>query len=271
MGIARSLHALVDAIVKLPGLRQLEASSYASEFARRTDANLHRGVYASYADAQASSPPSKPVGYDNNESAQLYRKRLAVVASDYPALFWVGQSISDGQRTFVDLGGSIGIKYYAFSRLLDFPADLRWHTIDVPAAAKAGSELAMTRDAAKRLTFSFDYADMDGCEVLFVSGSAQYLPEPLAVLVGKLKQKPARIIVNTTPIHPSKTYYTLNSIGTAFCPYRIESRYEFVSAFSDLGYSTVDLWENSGKGMHIPGFPDHDVEAYSGFCFDLKA
>lgn len=271
MGIASALHRLVDGLVELPGLKQLEASFYESEFRSRSDGNLHRGVYASYAEAEAASPPSKPLGYDNEASAQLYKRRLFVVSSDYPALFWIGKSIERGSRRFVDLGGSIGMKYYAFSRHLDFPADLRWHTIDVPAVAKAGADLALSKDPSKRLSFSSEYDDVDGCDVLMVSGAAQYLPEPLAVLVGKLANKPPRIIVNTTPIHESKSYYTVNSIGTAFCPYRIESREAFVGAFRELGYQAIDMWENTGKGMRIPGYPDYSLANYSGFCFDRSS
>jgi putative methyltransferase (TIGR04325 family) len=68
-----------------------------------------------------------------------------------------------------------------------------------------------------------------------------------------------------------RSFYTLNNISTAFCPYHVQSRPEFLGSVTRAGYKLRNHWENVGKGMRIPFSPDHDVEAYSGFCFDRVA
>ncbi len=41
-------------------------------------------------------------------------------------------------------------------------------------------------------------------------------------LNGQLKEKPKRIVINTTPIHEQHDFFTLNNIGTAYCGYRVQ-------------------------------------------------
>ncbi|MBL8520439.1 MAG: methyltransferase, TIGR04325 family [Betaproteobacteria bacterium] len=269
MRIETFIHRAGSKLVKWPVFRQLDLWLFEREFRVREDVNLHRGVYSSFESAAESIPDTKPGSYDNEVSATMYQNRLAVVHSDYPALLWIERSIARGDRLFADLGGSIGIKYYAFSRATKFPDDLRWLTVDVPAVVRAGIDFAKSHDPSGRLRFSESYGDLSACDVLLVSGSAQYLPSPIASIVASLPEKPRRIVFNGTPLHDSWSYFTVNSIGNAFCPYRIESRESFVKAFDALGYSVTDQWKNNGKGLTIPGYPLHMVEAYSGFCFDL--
>ena len=171
-------------------------------------------------------------------------------------------------RSVFDLGGHVGIKYYAFRRMLNYPADLRWTVCDVPAVVKAGTELAAQRDAQAQLAFGTDYAAASGCDVLYASGSLQYLPMPFGELLASLPKKPRRIVLNTTAAHPERTLYTLNSIGFAICPYRIAHYDELVQQIADAGYKRRDAWRNEGKPITVPFVDGGDQAYFAGCCFD---
>ena len=116
---------------------------YDTFFATCPDQQLFRGVFDTYDQALASAPATKPVSYDNAASSELYLQDLRAHAHDYPALFWIGQSFAEGMRTVFDVGGSVGIKYFAFSRLLPFPGDVRWIVQDMPAVVERGRRFAV--------------------------------------------------------------------------------------------------------------------------------
>ena len=216
-------------------------------FEKNTDANLFRGVFETWEAAAASAPPSRPLGYDNPSSAALYLRNLTVVDWDYPALFWISDALGKGMRQFADIGGSVGIKYYAFGKFVKFPSDLRWRVIDVPAVVERGREFAMQRGAPPALEFSESLADIEGMDVVFASGSLQYLPKTLPDLLRGTERRPRRIVINTTPFHDQFDFFTLNSVGTAFCPYRVQKTESFVADLSSLGYRLRDQWRNLDK------------------------
>jgi len=252
---------------RLPVFKNLRKAAIDKEFESNTEQNLFRGVFDTFDAAQASAPPTRPIGYDNDDSAALYLKRLRVDDYDYPAMFWLSRSFAEGMRSLVDIGGAVGIKYFAFGKLIDLPPDVMWRVIDVPAVARRGREFAKTRPSPG-LEFSDNLLDSDGVDVLFASGALQYLPQTLPDLLGNLPRKPKRILINTTPIHPQKSFFTLNSIGTAFCPYRVQAFGPFVDGIKSHGYRVRDEWRNVGKTLTLPLDPDYSVPHYSGFCFD---
>lgn len=262
------LHRAVDGMRELPGVRQMRRAAFDRAFESDRSAHLFRGVFDSFEAARRSAPPALPDSYDNADSAELYLKRLEVDVHDYPALFWLAESLREGLRTVSDVGGSVGIKFYAFRRLTAFPPDLRWQVIDMPAVAARGRAFAETQGAPEQLLFTDRLADADGSDVLYCSGALQYLPQSLDEILRDFARRPRRIVVNTTPLHPERSFFTLNSIGTACCPYRVVARPRFIEAVCACGYRLRDAWQNIGKSMRIPFEKGYDVEAYSGLCFD---
>lgn len=269
MGPFGLMHGLVDALKVAPGVLQLRRASAERNFANNLRSNLFRGVFDTAQAALASAPPTRPLSYDNEGSANLYLERLQIDDYDYPSMFWLKQSFDEGMTSLVDVGGSIGIKYFAFGELMSYPSNLLWRVIDMPAVAERGREFAASRGAPAALQFSGDIADADGVDIIYASGVLQYLPQTLAEIVAGLTRKPRRIIVNTAAIHPSKSFFTLNSIGTAFCAYRVQSRDEFVAGVIAQGYTLRHEWRNIGKPLRLPFEPGHSLEDYAGFCFDV--
>lgn len=268
MTIAHSLHRAADFLAELPGIRQMDEKLHHHQFRRNKENNLFFGVFDTATKAAESAPEGLQLGYDNEESANI-PYTSAISPRDYPAMFWLLRSLNEGMRTIFDLGGHTGVKYYAFRRSMSFPKDMQWTVCDVPAVVKRGQQMAADRAPEGSLQFTTEYATASHHDVLFASGSLQYLPVTLSELLRGLDKLPSRIVVNTTPIHDTLSFFTLNSIGTAFCPYRIQARSEFTGSITALGYRKVDEWDNLGKGLHIPGHSDHTVAAYSGFCFEL--
>jgi len=268
-GPFEKLHALVDALSHAPGIVQYRRKGAYHRFVHNHDhRQLFDGVYASYEEALANAPTVKPTGYDNDESAQRYVKHMSANDRDYPAMFWLEKSIAEGMRSVVDLGGSVGIKFYAFSKLMTWPHDLRWLVCDVPAVAKHGRRMAAEQGVDQQLHFTDQYADMSGTDVLFASGSAQFLPKPIAEVVADLAVKPRRVLINTAAIHPERDFYTLNSIGDAFCPYRVQSVGTLRKGMEALGYRLVASWDHHEKQLNLPFEPGYSLKTYKGFCFD---
>jgi putative methyltransferase (TIGR04325 family) len=258
-------HSAIDRISQWPVVEGLLCARYEKHFVNNRSANLFRGVYASFDAAQASAPSNRPIGYDNPASANLYMERTRkVYATDYPVLFWLQKLIASGHTKFFDLGGHVGVSYYAYRRLLAYPNTLQWVVHDVPAVMARGRELATSKDLEGHLLFADDFAAANNMQVLMAQGSLQYLPDTLAERLAQLKTPPPHLLLNLTPLHDRESYFTLQSVGTAFCPYRILAITPFLESFASLGYSLVDQWENPEKNCHIPFHPQHSLERYHG-------
>lgn len=266
MAFAR-IHALVDRIGTVPGLFHLRRALFARKF-RAGMGHAFHGVFDSFDEAAAHAPETLPPSYDNPASAGMYEDLLEIDDHDYPALFWLKDALASGLRRIADIGGSTGIKFYAFNPILKLPSDTQWHVIETPTAAILGREIATRKANGSHLEFSSDFADADGCHILFASGSLQYLPRSLDEMLAAFRSPPLRIIVNKTPIHPSRSFFTLNNIGTACCPYRVASRDGFVRGIRARGYQLVAQWQNLAKAMSLPYDPSFSLDSYSGFCFD---
>lgn len=269
MGVGRRLKRWIDDAGDWPGLRHWRRQAERKAFLRNRNENLFWGCFASHAEALAQAPRSRPLGYDNEASAKLYANRLTIEASDYPALFWIARSMEEGAATLLDFGGHIGIKYYAFRQHLRDPALLHWTVFDVPAVVAEGRTFASRRGDAANLHFADRVADLGSSDVLFLSGAHQYLDEHVGQLIERLAKKPGRVLLNTTPVHPMRSFHTLNSIGTAICPYQVISEADLQSAMGRLGYVLRDRWSNPGKRLDIPFEKECSLEHYSGYCFDL--
>lgn len=262
------LHQWLDSLRRAPGIYQLRRRAYERSFATQEQAHMFRGVFTSFEAAAASVPAGRPKGYDNAGSAAMYQDQTHPLTRDYPAALWLQQALGRGHRQVVDLGGSWGIKFYAFARVMDYPEGLHWHVIDVPAVVERGRALATTRQGTQGLSFGEDWREASGAHTLLASGSLQYLPVTLAEMLRSWPQRPHRLIVNTVPLHASKSYFTLNSIGTAYCPYRVQSEAEFLDSVQACGYQLTDRWTDMSKQVRLPFESGFDVAHYSGFCFD---
>lgn len=119
------------------------------------------------------------------------------------------------------------------------------------------------------MSFTVDFADAEGADILLTVGTLQYIEASLAELLSQLKVKPRHVVINQVPFYDGSTFITLQNIGYAFCPYKIQNQAEFLASLTSLGYELIDSWED-GRTCLIPFHPQRFVSAYHGFYLRLN-
>jgi len=269
--IARKFRRIANEIAELPGISWLARPMYLRRFQQPSmEGNSYFGAYDSFAQAIVHAPPTLPSTYNIKAAARMYRSHHERIrASDYPLIHWLGKLFAAGQRRLFDLGGHRGVSYYGFRHYLNYPDDLQWLVHDTPATVAAGREWALKHDPSRRLKFSETPDAADGQDILMASGVLQYLEYTLPELLGRLGSPPRHVLVNVTPMHPSKSYFTLQHIGIAICPYRVMAEPEFIQQMQALGYAVVDQWELFERKLRVPFEPDCAIDSYRGYYFRL--
>ncbi|HWV15281.1 MAG TPA: methyltransferase, TIGR04325 family [Cellvibrio sp.] len=228
--------------------------------------NSMRGVYSSFAEAVAAAPATKPTGYDAaNAQSWYYTKLNSIGLEDYPVLYWLRQAFADSS-SLLEIGGHVGVAYYGFARVLEYPAELNWTIVDVPSVMQAGEAMARERQS-RHLHFAHSgLAGMKGVDILMTVGALQYLETDLASIISDFQYKPRHLIINTTPVYEGPGFTTLQNLGSVYCAYRIFNRQEFVASLKAIGYTLIDSWAKP-RQFRVPGHPDKAFDHYSGFYF----
>ena len=226
------------------------------------------GVYPSYDAARAAVPASRKFGYDNPETGNLYPYLLEFTKiSDFAALFYLSWLVKPGYRIF-DFGGNTGVLFYNYQRRWAMPPGVQWIVCDLPAVIEAGRVFARAQPS-DGLIFTSNFRDAAGADLLFTSGTLQYVPETVAELVANLGDaKPGHVLVNRTAMWDHETFFTLQSLGPAVCPYRVQNRREFVDGMEAEGYRVKDSWECPESKINVRWHIHHRIRAYAGFLLE---
>lgn len=275
--LRQSLLRAAGDVGQLPGIRSIAAPLYVRYFkqpCRR--GNLYYGVFESYDEAQRQAEQwastHLPATYDVEGAALKYRDQLHKLrACDYPALFWLRQILEGGSRKVFDLGGHVGLAFYGYGSYLSYPHDLSWQVHDLPQVMAAGRALAGERDRTGALQFVSSPLDADGADLLISTGALQYLDYRLPTLIQRLRKRPRHVIFNLTPLHESKSFFTLQNLGIAICPYRIEHASTLLEDMRHLGYEVRDRWTLGDRRIRIPFAPAHGVDHYQGCYLELAS
>jgi len=256
-----------EMIKTLPLVRLLRKLKYHRKFKNNRYANLFHGVYDSFQKASSHIPASFTQGYDNKASASMYKQWMNTIRlSDYPVLFWLDKVIGRCHCLY-DLGGHIGFLYYSYAKLINFHPGFIWRVYDVPAVVDEG-KLVAAQEKRDNIFFTSDHKSMSDADILLASGSLQYIEQDLAdILNTSPSNQLQHIFVNMTPMHPDQEFFTVNSIGTSYCPYKISSRQKFLESMQKLNWKLVDEWVNSEKSCPIPFHNISKQITYYGFYF----
>lgn len=266
MSVEFLMSSRFTALREIPLVRSVLKDRFERRFPTAQGISCLSGSYPSFDVARRATPAGVAIGYDHDEAGTLYKDRMQhVLLKDYPALLWLSRLMPDTRRLF-DIGGHVGLMYYAYKPYLPYRPDLTWTVCDVPAVVRNGEALARERGAAA-LRFTTELTDADGTDVILATGSLQYIEQRLDALIASLATRPAHILVNETPTLPDREIITLQNIGLSICPYRIADHRALPSALAALGYEMVDSWEDPARRTEIPFVTAPNAVSYSGYYF----
>ena len=250
----------------------LIAGLYRYFWAWRRKVSACRGIFRTFEAASASAPRNAKVGYSQQEVRRHKNPALLTARRnlgefqprDYPILIWLAHAFRQSNTLF-DLGGNVGLEYYAYSRFMRYPEGLKWTVCEIDEICEVGQKLARENKAIG-LQFTNDFQHADGAEILLSCGAIQYLQKDLSEMIASLPLAPRHVLVNRVPLGDVPTFFTIQNIGYAFCAYKIQNREDFINSLTLLGYKLIDQWRDA-RYCHIPFHPGLTVKGYSGFYF----
>ena len=237
-----------------------------SEFLGRTQ--TFKGIYPTFAAANAAAPQDRLLGYNHQEVAHAHGEGTDQLnQSDYPVLFWLERILPETRRVF-DLGGNLGVAFYAYRSYLSYPPDLRWTVCEVPQTVAAGRILAQQKSES-RVAFTDRRQDAEGADLFFSAGALQYIEEPLAEILRPLAARPRHLLIQRVPLADGSAFITLQNNGAWIVPYRADNAQQFVTSILQLGYELIDHWRVP-RSLRVIDDSRHLVENYRGLYFRLK-
>jgi len=228
-------------------------------------ANVYKGVYNTFQEARNAISPEFHADYNLLDAHQKPRTNLEILRPiNYPMLAPLTEILAEASLV-LDLGGGVGVDYYAFRQQLRFLDSLKWLVYEVPAAVEVGQELA-AKNQCSNLSFTTDFQQANRADLLLTNGALQYLEPSLPDLLAQLNQPPNHLLINYVPCYEGETFFTVQNLGFSRCPYKIQSRNELIHRLEDLGYQLVKSWTDPRTCL-IPFHPNCFVDNYHGFYF----
>jgi putative methyltransferase (TIGR04325 family) len=231
------------------------------------------GLFASFDAARAWLPRSEE--FDHAALAEEYVnvRSKKVFAYDYPVMWWLERAFRGGAKSVLDVGGSVGVHYYAYGRYFQMPETVSWCVVEVPAMVAIGQALAKTNGAGA-LSFVTDLQGAHAeCDILIAAGSLQYFADGRpAQLLERLAAKPRHILLNKLPLYDGEDYVTTQNIGEGcYSPLHVYNQTRFIREVEGSGYELLDRWPVHERSLYLPGYPDRSFFSFSGLYFAQKA
>jgi putative methyltransferase (TIGR04325 family) len=234
------------------------------------------GLFDSFAAAREWLPrnPGFNLGALSAEYVDVRTKQ--VFEYDYPVMWWLQRALDAGARDILDIGGSVGVHYYAYRSYIDMPEALRWRVVEVPVMVAIGRQLAAEREDSRALSFTADLQEalaMHGIDIWITAGALQYMEDARpAQLLRRCAQMPAHMLLNRVPLYEGDDYVTAQNIGKGcFAPVQVLNRRRFIHGIEDLGYTLEDHWQVHERSLYLPGHPERSLPSFSGFYFAARA
>jgi len=229
------------------------------------------GIFDSFIAARAWLPPNPEFDHEPLAAPYVNVVSKKVFPYDYPVMRWLERALNDGSTSVLDIGGSVGVHYYAYQPYIDMPSALSWHVIEVPAMVAIGRDLART-NAAAALTFSdqLDEAIASRAYDIWISaGAIQYMEHGRPdQLLQKSRLRPSHVLLNKVPLYDGPDFVTTQNIGKgAYTPVHVYNGARFVQDIEALGYVLRDRWEVPDRSIHIPGHAERMCPHFTGLYF----
>lgn len=266
-GVIHSARRIVDSPLIRPSRLNWERKRFLSP---QTFA-AYFGVYENFASARAELPDNP--GFNRKALAREYIdvRTKRVFEYDYPVMWWLDKAFRLGAKSVLDIGGSVGVHYYAYRQYLEMPPGLSWEIVEVPEIASLGRELAVEREARPlRFTTDLNEALVARSQDVWISaGAIQYFEDAHpAKLLGLCERRPPHVLLNKLPLHDGDDFVTTQNLGEgSFSPVHIYNRADFIGSIEALGYVLRDAWDVHERSMHIPGYPKLSFATFTGLYF----
>ncbi len=268
---ARSAAAagLRERIKALPLVRDWRRRRAVAHFLSKEGFASCYGVFADFGEARRFLPPNKE--FDDEALARMYvDQRLdRIFGYDYPVIHWMGEAFRNGSTRVFDIGGSVGVHFYAYRRYLGYPSSLAWEVYETPAVVRMGREMA-ARERAVALTFTQELEPASVHADIWISAGAIHYLEHWRpnLLLGACRDKPEHVILNKLPLYEGDDFVTSqNLIEGAFAPHHVYNRGRFIADIEGAGYALMDSWEVPERALRIPDHPERSIPHFTGLCF----
>ncbi|MEL6547967.1 MAG: methyltransferase, TIGR04325 family, partial [Myxococcota bacterium] len=211
------LRRTVRRVARHPAVRWLRAKEYERHY-RTGRGGRFFGAFASLSEAQSWDPSASNSSYDDPELVGLNLDGfLEVQLFDWPVIHALNRF---APTSLTDLGGHIGVKYYAFREHLELGDDFQWHVVELPAMVQAGERERGARGGS-HLRFHTKQANaLSPC--LLCSGSLQYVDRTLEETLDTAGD-PELLVLNKLPLTEGTGFWTLENFKGARVPYRVFS------------------------------------------------
>jgi putative methyltransferase (TIGR04325 family) len=260
-------------IKKFGPVQALRRERYRRRFESPEGYTMHSGVFRSFDEAAASVPHATGCNHATI-SAEFEDKIDRVFPYDYPFLFWLQRIFSNSAASsLVDIGGHIGVHYYAYRKFLELPRKLKWLVVELAEIAKAGQERA-ERLAAPGLSFttSLEILNSHPTDIILSSGALHYIEKPLLWnAIARMESKPQHILLNKVPLYQGEDFVSLQNVRPGFSPLYVWNRLEFIRKFEHTGYRLVDEWSVPERHFHIFDDPLRSFGSFSGLYLRLDS
>ncbi|MDX2231987.1 MAG: methyltransferase, TIGR04325 family [Leptolyngbyaceae cyanobacterium bins.349] len=232
----------------------------------------YRGIFETFDQAIAAVPNQSKVGYNNADLAQEYEQDFyqyykIIGTFDYPVLFWLKGLLFEHCTVF-DFGGNVGNRFYAYEDYLNYPPHLKWIVCELPEILKIGEKIAQ-QEKRSNITFTDQFDQANGTDILLASGSIQYLGNEFSKQLGSLACKPRHLILNRLPLCEGKQFVTLQNGGLVFYPAFVMNKAEFIASICNLGYELGDSWQDRSEPCAVPFHPEFKTLSFHGLYFKL--
>jgi putative methyltransferase (TIGR04325 family) len=263
----------IDALASEP-CRTLLARLEMMSFGRKilNSVSRPRGIFNTFEEAWAAARGSTYAGHDHPDYIKSHLEfSKSLRPSDYAVLYWLSR-VSPGELHIFDFGGNVGNLYYSYlAYLRREPRIVDWTVLDLPKTVDEGRRIAAER-GVDELQFTNSVESFSKSHVLLVSGAFHYWEKSVQAFLEQFPHQPEHIILNRTPVHETEPpFITVQYKKSYAVPCVVRNAGEMLSAFTAMGYATVDRWPALELSLRMPLFPNRTVPHYSGFYFRREA
>jgi putative methyltransferase (TIGR04325 family) len=263
--------AKLYARTSVPVLRNVLDRRYFQNFLSEAGFGSYYGIYSSFSEAKRHIPESD--GYNQEALAEEFMARIdCVFPYDYPILFWLYRAFQAGCKSVFDIGGSVGIHYYAYQKYLVYPDDIKWCVCETPAMARVGGQLAATNGVGNLTFVESVNSAASHADIWYSAGALQYMekshPKQLLEVSGS---RPTHILLNKIPVYDGDEFVTSQNIGKdSYSPFQVFNRKKMIAEFEELGYQLMDSWAVMERRLHLTGHPERSLPTFSGMYFRTR-